>query len=114
MNSELLLEQQPQFLYLTTIGWKSGKEHKIEIWFIVFNNKYYVMSENGRDADWVRNILSNPKVLVSINDETFEANARIVDKGTDLKLVAEVSNRMYTKYKWDAGLIVEITGRATY
>ena len=112
MNVELSLEQQPQFLYLTTIGWKSGKEHKIEIWFIVYNNKYYEMSENGRTAHWVRNILSNPNVLAAIKDETFEGNARIVDKETDAKLVAEVSNRIHTKYDWNAGLIIEITSRA--
>jgi deazaflavin-dependent oxidoreductase (nitroreductase family) len=114
MNVKLSLEQQPQFLYLTTIEWKGGKEHKIEIWFIVYNNKYYVMSENGRTAHWVHNILSNPKVLVAIKDKTFEGNARIVDKETDPKIVAEVSNRIRTKNDCNDGLIIEITSRAIY
>ena len=28
------LIDNPQFLYLTTKGWKTGKQHKIEIWFV--------------------------------------------------------------------------------
>ena len=113
MNPELQLEQQqPQFLYLTTIGWKTGKEHKIEIWFIVYDNRYYIMSESGRTAHWVRNIINNPNVSIAINNETYEGNARIVDQQIDAKLVAEVSNRMATKYNWNNGLIIEITGKA--
>jgi deazaflavin-dependent oxidoreductase (nitroreductase family) len=108
------VEHDPQFLYLTTKGWKTGKEHKIEIWFIVYDNKYYIMSENGRSAHWVRNIMKNGDVFVATNNETFEGNARIVDGETDFKLVAEVSNRMGTKYNWNDGLIIEITHRAIH
>ena len=46
----------PQFLYLTTKGWKTGKQHKIEIWFVEYDKRYYVMSENMDRADWVKNI----------------------------------------------------------
>ena len=65
-------------------------------------------------AHWVRNIMNNGNVLVAINNETFEGNARIVDEETDFKLVAEVTNRMGTIYNWNDGLIIEITHRAIY
>ena len=43
-----------QFLYLNTTGWKSGKIHKIEIWFVEFNKKYYIISEREERAHWVK------------------------------------------------------------
>ncbi|RPI81504.1 MAG: DUF385 domain-containing protein, partial [Nitrosopumilales archaeon] len=47
---------ESQFLYLTTIGWRTGKQHRIEIWYVTHNEKYYIMSERGINAHWVRNI----------------------------------------------------------
>ena len=99
---------QPDFLYLTTIGWKTGKHHKIEIWFVEHNKKYYVMSEHWNDADWVQNIIYNPRVLFTINDKTLKDSARIVDLGNQTRLAAEVLNLMSIKYRWNDGLIVVI------
>jgi deazaflavin-dependent oxidoreductase (nitroreductase family) len=69
-----------QFLYLTTVGWKSGKQHKIEIWFVENNKRYYVISERRKQAHWVQNILHNPRVSFIVNNTTFEGTARIVDQ----------------------------------
>lgn len=102
-------EQQPEFLYLTTIGWKSGKQHRIEIWFVNYNDKYYyVMSERGKHAHWVQNVMHNPRISFAVNYDTWEGTARIVDQEEEPKLAAEVSNLMSTKYGWNEGLIVEL------
>jgi deazaflavin-dependent oxidoreductase (nitroreductase family) len=100
--------KQPQFLYLTTIGWKTGRQHKIEIWFVEYNRKYYIMSEHLEHAHWVQNIIHDPRVLFTVSHETFEGIARLIDKVKDSKLAAEVSNLMSTKYGWNDGLIVEL------
>jgi deazaflavin-dependent oxidoreductase (nitroreductase family) len=98
-----------QFLYLTTIGWKSGKHHKIEIWFVEHNDRYYIMSELHRHAHWVRNIMHNPRVSFTVNDTiTLTGIARVVEKDKEPKLAAEVSKLMSTKYGWKEGLIVEL------
>jgi deazaflavin-dependent oxidoreductase (nitroreductase family) len=96
----------PQFLYLTTKGWKTGKQHKIEIWFVEYDKRYYVMSENMDRADWVKNIIHDPRVLVTVKHDTFDGTARIVDKGKEPQLSAEVSKLMSTKEV--DGLIVEL------
>ncbi len=70
--------QQSQFLYLTSHGWKTGKSYKIEIWF-KYNKKYYIVSERKKEAHWVQNILHNPKVSFTVNDETFDGYARVID-----------------------------------
>jgi deazaflavin-dependent oxidoreductase (nitroreductase family) len=94
---------------LTTIGWKTGKQHTIEIWFVEHNKRYYMISEQLDSAHWVQNIKHNPTVSFSINDNMFKGNARIVDQGKESALAAEVLKLMNTKYKWSQGLIVELT-----
>lgn len=97
-----------QFLYLTTIGWKSGKQHRIEIWFVEYNGRHYVISERREHAHWVQNIIRNPKVSFAVDSNIFEGTARIVDQDKKLKLTAEVSKLMGAKYGWNEGLIVEL------
>jgi deazaflavin-dependent oxidoreductase (nitroreductase family) len=99
---------QSQFLYLYTIGWKTGKQHRIEIWFAEYNERYYIMSERRKQAHWIQNIIHNPRVSFTVNNTTFEGMARIIDQDWEPKLAAEVSKLMSTKYRWDKGLIVEI------
>jgi hypothetical protein len=43
--------------------------------------------------------IHNPRVLFTVNEKTFEGNARIVDKDNESKLAAaKVSNLMDAKY----------------
>jgi deazaflavin-dependent oxidoreductase (nitroreductase family) len=93
---------------LTTIGWKSRKQYKIEIWFVEHKERYYIMSELQKKADWVQNIMHNPRVSFTINDTIFEGTARIVEQDKEPELAAEVSKLMSTKYGWNGGLIVEL------
>jgi deazaflavin-dependent oxidoreductase (nitroreductase family) len=79
-----------QFLYLTTIGWKSGKQHKKKIWFVEHHERYYILSELQKHAHWVQNIIHNPRVLFTVNDRTFTGIARIVEQDKESKLAAEV------------------------
>ena len=103
------MNQLSQFLYLTTIGWKTGKQHRIEIWFVKHDNdRYYIISELYKHAHWVQNIMHNPRVSFTVNDKIFTGTARIVEQDKEPKLAAEVSNLMSTKYGWSEGLIVEL------
>jgi deazaflavin-dependent oxidoreductase (nitroreductase family) len=96
---------QPQFLYLTTKGWKTGKEHKIEIWFVEHGGKYYIVSERREQAHWVQNVLRNPQVSFSIGSKAFDGVARTIGQGN---LADRVSGLMDAKYGWSQGLIVEL------
>jgi deazaflavin-dependent oxidoreductase (nitroreductase family) len=106
LNSQ---SNQLQFLYLTTVGWKTGKQHQIEIWFVEYGERYYIISESLKHAHWVQNIIHESKVSFSVGDKTFDGTARIVDKGKESKLAAQVSKVMAEKYKWSQGLIIELT-----
>jgi deazaflavin-dependent oxidoreductase (nitroreductase family) len=103
------LDQQRQdFLYLTTKGWKTGKQHTIEIWFVGYDGKYYVLSERRTHAHWIQNIIHDPRVLFTVNDKTLEGKAQIVDQDKESELAIQVSKLMSTKYGWDRGLIVKL------
>ena len=99
---------ESQFLHLTTTGWRTGKQHRIEIWYVTHNEKYYIMSERGMKAHWVRNINHNPKISFSINNFKYEGEGRIIDSKNESQLAAQVSEIMNAKYHWDQGLVVEL------
>jgi deazaflavin-dependent oxidoreductase (nitroreductase family) len=99
-------QSNPHFLYLTTKGWKTGQQHRIEIWFVEYDNKYFIMSETMESAHWVQNIINDPQVLIEIRHNRFEGTARIIDKAKEPQLEAEVQKLMSTKPV--AGLIVEL------
>jgi hypothetical protein len=108
LNIYLNLPNKSQFLYLTTRGWKTGKQHTIEIWFVGYGQRYYVMSERRYKAHWVQNILHNQKIKFSSNNIISEGNARIISKDDAPELSSEIQKLMKTKYGWNEGLIIEL------
>ncbi len=66
------------YCYLTTKGRRTGKPHKIEIWFGLNGNTVYLLSGGMDKSDWVKNLLKDPNVTVRIAKNTFPATARLV------------------------------------
>jgi hypothetical protein len=98
-----------QFLYLSTRGWRTGKRHKIEIWFVEDSGLFYVMSEGMARSHWVQNILHDPLVTFSVHGRRYEGKARVIDTKTGRGKEVTVKALMKQKYGWDAGLIIELT-----
>jgi deazaflavin-dependent oxidoreductase (nitroreductase family) len=97
-----------QFLYLTTIGRKTGLARQIEIWFVEFEGRVYILAEHGYKALWVKNVIDNPQVAVRIGEHNWTATARVLDaeKNADMYLKARELAR--EKYGWGDGLPVEV------
>lgn len=104
------------FLYLITIGHKSGNPHNIEIWYVEHNGAYYMVSEMRENAHWVKNILKNPQVEFSVGTREdknvlvahHHAVGRIITADNDPEIFWVVSATMNEKYNWSEGLIVEV------
>ncbi len=102
------------FLYLTTVGRKSGLPHQIEIWFVQHAERYYVVAERREGADWVKNIQHTLRVQFSVGRRGDQsailplsaAEARLV--ADDEPIAAQVRALMDAKYGWSDGLIVEL------
>lgn len=102
---------EPQFLYLTTTGRRSGTRREIEIWFTRHDGRYYLIAEQGELAQWVQNVRVEPLVGVRVAGDTFAARARIVPADTEASLVRLVQRRSSDKYGWGDGLVVELEPR---
>ena len=70
------------YAYLTTIGRRTGRPHRIEIWFSQDDGRLYLLSGGRDQSDWVRNLQANARVMVELGDETRAGEARILDAGT--------------------------------
>jgi deazaflavin-dependent oxidoreductase (nitroreductase family) len=100
------------YLYLTTVGRRSGLPRQIEIWFTRHNGRCYLVAEHGLKAHWVRNLLAEPAVRARIGRRCFRGRARVVDGRSERDLVATIRERSEAKYGWGAGLVVEIAPAA--
>src|SRR5215213_7527442 len=70
------------FLYLTTLGRRTGRPHRIEIWFAAEDGRMYLLAGGRERADWVRNLRADAHVTVELGDETRAGAARVLEAGT--------------------------------
>jgi deazaflavin-dependent oxidoreductase (nitroreductase family) len=97
-----------EFLYLTTTGRRTGQPREIEIWFTRRDGCYYAVAEHRWEAQWVQNVLAEPRVSVRVGDEQFRARARVIDTGKEWTLHEAVQALSEQKYGWGDGLVVEL------
>ena len=103
-----------KFLYLITKGRKTTRQHTIEIWFVEYNKRYYILSEHKKNSDWVQNIIVDSNVTFSVDNNIYNGYARLIDKSKEPILDNAVSALMFSKYGWNDGLIVELTPNENY
>ncbi len=99
---------EAEFLDLTTTGRRSGVPREIEIRFTRLKSRYYVIAEHGRRAQWVRNVLADPRVSVRVVGSSFAVRARVVDAAAEPALNEAVQTLSCQKYGWGDGLVVEL------
>jgi deazaflavin-dependent oxidoreductase (nitroreductase family) len=89
------------FAYLTTTGRKSGRPHRIEIWFALEHDVLYLLSGGGDSADWVQNIRKGRDVRIQVGSRSTAARARIVRAGREDQRARELLDEKYMG--WRAG-----------
>jgi deazaflavin-dependent oxidoreductase (nitroreductase family) len=104
----MAIHDEPPYLYLTTIGRRTRGPREIEIWFTQRNDRHYVISEQYDRAQWVRNILTDPRVWWRVGNATFTGRARVVDPAAEPELTEAIQTSSRKKYGWGEGLIVEL------
>ena len=86
----------PAFCYLTTRGRRTGRPHTIEIWFVAVGSTAYLMAGGRERSDWVRNLMADPAVTLRVGEDSWPAQGRVVDEGTDED--GEARRLMLAKY----------------
>ncbi|HET7700415.1 MAG TPA: nitroreductase family deazaflavin-dependent oxidoreductase [Candidatus Limnocylindria bacterium] len=89
------------FAYLTTTGRRTGRPHRIEIWFALRDGRIYLLSGGGDRADWVRNIRKDGHVRVQVGSRSVAARAHIARAGAEDQRARELLDEKYMG--WMAG-----------
>ena len=86
------------YCYLTTTGRRTGRPHRIEIWYAVGagDGTLYLLAGGGRSSDWVRNLVADGDVLVEVDGETRRGRARVVDAADEAE---QARSLVCTKYQ---------------
>jgi len=69
----------PPLLILTTNGRRSGLPRETPLQYELIDGVYYAGSMRGDRADWYRNILADPHVLLRVGDKQFPALAETIE-----------------------------------
>lgn len=86
--------RKEKFAHLTTDGRKTGKPHRVELWFSLGAGKIF-LSHEGDHTDWMRNITKNKRVHIQIGRLDVEAEAMILKEGVSNELG---KTSLYEKY----------------
>ena len=87
------------FAYLTTTGRKSGRPHRIEIWFALRDGRVYLLSGGGDAADWVKNIRAHARVRIQVGSRGVAARGRIVTREREDQLARELLDAKYMAWR---------------
>ncbi len=72
---------------------------EIEIWFVIHSDRFYLFSETGEAAAWVKNIgRTDPGVMVRIEALCVSATARVLDREIDRELCEQVAAIAVPRY----------------
>ncbi len=94
-------------LLLTTTGRKTGLARTTPVQYEKINEEYYVGAANGSKSDWVRNLQADPRALVQVKSQVFEAAAEII---TDAEQITDFLVYRLKKHPLMLRLILKADG----
>lgn len=94
---------------VVTRGRRSGKEHVVELWFGVHNESVYLISGNGKTADWFANMVANPEVEVRFGKDRRIGFARVVSDPEERRRLGDL---MGAKFDWDGDDDINLSRQA--
>src|SRR3979411_1754160 len=84
-----------QEININVIGRKSGRTISNPIWFVLDEDKLYLLPVQGSDTQWYKNVLKNPSIRIDARGA--EAEIKVVPV-TDAKEVKSVVEKFRAKY----------------
>jgi deazaflavin-dependent oxidoreductase (nitroreductase family) len=94
-------------LLLTTTGRKTGMPRVTALQYEELNGNVLLGSSRGLKADWVRNILAQPRVVVQVKNRKFTGKAEVV---SDPALVADFLELRLRNHPRMVGMIMRSEG----
>jgi len=94
-------------LLLTTTGRKSGLPRLTALQYEQVDGAYYLGSSRGLQADWVRNLMAQPRVGVRVRSRAFEGRAEVV---TDPERLTDFLELRLQRHPRMVGRILQMDG----
>lgn len=94
-------------LLLSTRGRRTGKLRTTPLQYERIDEDYYVAAARGMKTDWLRNIQSDPKVVVRVGEGQFHAMAEIIQ---DQEMIADFLVLRLAKHPRFVGTIMRMDG----
>jgi deazaflavin-dependent oxidoreductase (nitroreductase family) len=76
-------------------GRKSGRTISIPVWFVLDDEKLYLLPVQGSDTQWYKNVLKQPSIRIKAGGA--EAELKVVPL-TDAAQVSSVVGKFHGKY----------------
>lgn len=83
------------YCYLTTTGRRTGRPHRIEIWYAADGDTLYLLAGGGLSSDWVLNLRAEPAVTVEVAGSARRGRGRLLDGGDE---AARARSLVFAKY----------------
>src|SRR5713226_5512295 len=80
---------------ITVIGRKSGRAISIPVWFVLEDDKLYLLPVKGSDTQWYKNVLKNLSIRIGAGGTQSELKVVAV---TDAAQVKSVIEKLRDKY----------------
>ncbi|MFY9912958.1 MAG: nitroreductase family deazaflavin-dependent oxidoreductase [Candidatus Sulfotelmatobacter sp.] len=80
---------------ISVIGRKSGRTSSRPVWFVLEDDRLYLLPVQGSDTQWYKNVLKNPKIRIDARGTEVEFKAVPV---ADTKQVQSVVEKFREKY----------------
>jgi deazaflavin-dependent oxidoreductase (nitroreductase family) len=84
-----------QEITISVIGRKSGRTISTPIWFVLDEDKVYLLPVKGSDTQWYKNVLKSPAMKIKAGGAEADFKAIPVTEG---KQVASVVEKFREKY----------------
>ena len=83
---------------ITTIGRKSGKPRRLEIWFHNLNGELYLTGSPGKKRDWLANLIATPEFTFhlkrSMRADIPAIATPIFDESSRREIIARLHEKM--------------------
>jgi hypothetical protein len=101
---------------ISVIGRTSGRTISIPVWFVLENEKLYLLPVRGSETEWYRNLLHNPWIRIEARGVGAEFEATTITAAKTVKSVIEKFREKYgasdvKKYysKFDVAVLVNLS-----
>jgi deazaflavin-dependent oxidoreductase (nitroreductase family) len=80
---------------ISVTGRKSGRTISIPVWFVLEDDKLYLLPVQGSDTQWYKNVLKNPSIRISARGAEAEVKAVSVSDAAKVSPVVEKFRKKY-------------------